>query len=148
MYRSLRIILCFQLIYLVILGAAVQANQDERKTNLLEKDQPSVLIEPDTKILNDYMIDIARSIQETWVQKTKLISKDKWNPNAVTEGIFKVLPNGRIIEILITGESGDNAFDELNYYTVAATSPVKPHPKELSRPFIQMGIRFSAKGVK
>ena len=61
---------------------------------------------------------------------------------------FKVLPDGQIEDILIMQRSGNTTLDDSAYKAIVKSSPVKPFPPGLVRPYVEMGINFGPEGVR
>jgi colicin import membrane protein len=61
---------------------------------------------------------------------------------------FKVMPDGEVTDIFFTDRSGNAYLDDSAYKAIVKTSPVKPHPKGLLQPYIEMGLRFTPEGVR
>lgn len=105
----------------------------------------SVLGKGDIEAIDLYRLEIAYTINKNWVFDLKLpIGREK----AMASIAFKVRPDGQITEIEFVDRSGYQGLDNSAYKAVAGSSPVKPHPAGLNRPFVKMGIRFTPDGVR
>ncbi|MBT8370787.1 MAG: energy transducer TonB, partial [Deltaproteobacteria bacterium] len=62
--------------------------------------------------------------------------------------IFKVMPDGEIKDLIITERSGNSHLDESAYRAVMKANPVIPHPKSVSKQYVQIGIRFTPEGIQ
>jgi colicin import membrane protein len=58
------------------------------------------------------------------------------------------MPNGEIKDLFFTDRSGNKHFDESAYRAVMKSNPVAPHPRGISEPFVQMGLRFTPEGIR
>jgi len=92
-----------------------------------------------------YRLEIAYAIQKNWAYADQL-GGDKGT--LVASIVMKVLPDGRIEDIFFTDRSGNPYLDESAYKAIVKSSPVRPHPNGLNQPYIEMGLRFTPKGVQ
>lgn len=97
------------------------------------------------EIVDLYMWDIAIEIQKHWAFAEQLSGESK---NLIARIEFKVMPDGEIRDIFFTDRSGNAYLDESAYKAIVKASPVKPHPKELTLPFVHFGLNFTPKGVQ
>jgi len=58
------------------------------------------------------------------------------------------MPNGEIKDIWFDKRSGNSYFDESVQKAVMKSNPVRPHPPEVKRPFVDVGLRFTPEGIK
>lgn len=97
------------------------------------------------ELIDMYRLEIAYAIQKNWAYSEQLGG----NRGALVASIvMKVMPDGRIEDIFFTDRSGNPHLDESAYKAIVKTSPVKPHPGGLNRRYIEMGLRFTPKGVQ
>lgn len=61
--------------------------------------------------------------------------------------IFKVMPDGRIRDILFTKRSGSRYFDQSAYKAIVKSSPFPPHPPGIGESYITVGLRFTPSGI-
>ncbi len=99
----------------------------------------------DAPVIDRYRIEAAYQIHKNWVGPAPSKAID---PKYVTMIVFKIMPDGIIQDIQFVKRSGDDALDKAAIEAITRTSPFKPHPKELSETYVEMGIRFSSEGVK
>ncbi len=105
----------------------------------------NVLGKGDIEAIDLYRLEIAYAINKNWAFDQKLpIGREK----AMASIAFKVMPDGQITEIEFVDRSGYQGLDNSAYKAVAGSSPVKPHPAGLNRPFVKMGVRFTPDGVR
>jgi colicin import membrane protein len=92
-----------------------------------------------------YRLEVAFAINRNWAFADQL-ARDRGE--MVASIVFKVMPDGRIEDIFFTDRSGNPYLDESAYRAIVKSSPVRPHPSELKRSYIEMGLRFTPKGVQ
>ena len=92
-----------------------------------------------------YQLDVAYAVQKNWAFAEQLSNINK---QLETKIIIKIRPDGKIVDIFFTDRSGNSYLDDSAYKAIVKTSPVKPFPKGLNRPFIEMGLRFTPEGVR
>ncbi|MBI5064575.1 MAG: TonB family protein [Desulfatitalea sp.] len=97
------------------------------------------------EVIDIYQLEIAYAINKNWAFSDQLAGNgDKLQVLIY----FKVLPDGTIEDINYNDRSGNPYLDESAYKAIVKTSPVKPHPPGLNKPFIIMGLRFTPQGVQ
>jgi colicin import membrane protein len=92
-----------------------------------------------------YRLEVAFAINRNWAFADQL-ARDRGE--MVASIVFKIMPDGRIEDIFFTDRSGNPYLDESAYRAIVKSSPVRPHPSELKRSYIEMGLRFTPKGVQ
>lgn len=97
------------------------------------------------EIIDIYRIEIAYQVQQNWAFPDQLA---EGRSDMQTLLVFKVMPDGEIKDLFFTDRSGNSHFDESAYRAVMKTNPVDPHPKSVSEPFVQMGLRFTPEGIQ
>ena len=97
------------------------------------------------ELIDMYRLEIAYAIQKNWAYSEQLAGN---SGDLVASIVMKVMPDGQIEDIFFTDRSGNPYLDESAYKAIVKTSPVKPHPDTLNRPYIEMGLRFTPKGVQ
>lgn len=97
------------------------------------------------ELIDIYRVEIAFQIQKNWAFPDQLADG---RTDLQTLLIFNVMPNGEITDVFFTDRSGNRHFDESAYRAVMKSNPVDPHPKGVSKPFVQMGLRFTPEGIK
>lgn len=96
------------------------------------------------KLIDIYRIEIAYQIQKNWAFSEQLAGRSN---NLQASLVFKVMPNGEIKDIWFTDRSGNNYLDESAYKAIIKSNPVAPHPAGVGLPYVNVGLRFTPKGV-
>lgn len=97
------------------------------------------------ELIDLYRLEIAYAINKNWAFAEQLSGgRDKLMASIA----FKVMPDGEIVDIFFTDRSGNQYLDDSAYKAIVKSSPVKPHPAKLSRPYVEMGLRFTPEGVR
>jgi colicin import membrane protein len=99
----------------------------------------------ETELIDIYRTEIAYEIQKNWAYAEQLGGGEK---NLVASIVIKVMPNGDITDIFFLDRSGNSYLDDSAYKAVVKSSPVRPHPPGLSRPYVELGLRFTPEGVQ
>lgn len=99
----------------------------------------------EAEAIDIYQLEVAYSINKNWAFSQQLAGGGADMMAWVT---FKVMPDGTITDIAFTQRSGNAYLDDSAYKAIMKSSPVKPHPPGLARPYIVMGLRFTPKGVQ
>jgi colicin import membrane protein len=97
------------------------------------------------ELIDLYRVEIAYAIQKNWAFSDQLAGADN---QMVASIVFKVMPDGKIVDIFFTERSGNAYLDDSGYKAIVKTSPVKPFPAGLNRGYIEMGINFTPEGVR
>jgi colicin import membrane protein len=97
------------------------------------------------ELIDLYRLEIAYAVQKNWAFAEQLAGGGK---QLVASIVFKVMPDGKIVDIFFTDRSGNTYLDDSAYKAIVKTSPVKPHPQGLNRSYIEMGLRFTPEGVR
>ena len=97
------------------------------------------------ELIDIYRVEVAFQIQKNWAFPDQF-AEDRSDLQTLL--VFKIMPNGEIKDLFFTDRSGNRHFDESAYRAVMKSNPVAPHPKGLSEPYVQMGLRFTPEGVK
>jgi colicin import membrane protein len=97
------------------------------------------------ELIDLYRLEIAYAVQKNWAFAEQLAGGGK---QLVASIVFKVMPDGKIVDIFFTDRSGNAYLDDSAYKAIVKTSPVKPHPEGLNRSYIEMGLRFTPEGVR
>ncbi|MBW1813448.1 MAG: TonB C-terminal domain-containing protein [Deltaproteobacteria bacterium] len=95
-------------------------------------------------ILTLYTYEIKDLVQQNWAYSEQLADAKS---DLQTFLVFEVLPNGEIRDIWFTEKSGNRYLDESAYKAVIKSKPFPPHPVELSRPVVEVPLRFSPEGL-
>ena len=136
----------------------IKAKVGEEKDRTPTKE--SVVQVPDTKtlggdgeisagkraeIIDIYRVEIAYQVQQNWAFPDQLAGG---RSDLQTLLVFKVMPNGAIKDLFFTDRSGNSHFDESAFRAVMKADPVAPHPRSVSEPYVQMGLRFTPEGIQ
>lgn len=97
------------------------------------------------ELIDLYRLEIAYAVQKNWAFADQLADGGK---QMVASIVFKVMPDGKIMDIFFTDHSGNAYLDDSAYKAIVKTSPVKPFPDGLNRAYIEMGLRFTPEGVR
>jgi colicin import membrane protein len=97
------------------------------------------------ELIDLYRLEIAYEINKNWAFAEQLSGGGK---KLMASLAFKVMPDGTITDIFFTDRSGNEYLDDSAYRAIKKSSPVKPHPEKLSRPYVEMGLRFTPEGVR
>ena len=97
------------------------------------------------EIIDIYRVEIAYQVQQNWAFPEQLADG---RSDLQTLLIFKVMPNGEIRDLFFTDRSGNSHFDESAFRAVMKSDPVEPHPRTISEPYVQMGLRFTPEGIQ
>lgn len=109
------------------------------------KDGYAVGSRQEGELIDIYRTDIAFMINRNWAFSEQLAGGES---GLMASIVFKVMPDGRIEDIFFTDRSGNPYLDDSAYKAIVKSSPVKPHPDKLDRPYVEMGLRFTPKGVQ
>lgn len=96
------------------------------------------------KLIDVYRTDIAYQINGNWAFPEQMVDRSQ---KLMASLIFKVMPDGRIEDIFFVQRSGNQHLDDSAMKAIIKTSPVKPHPPELNRGYVEMGLNFTPQGV-
>ncbi len=97
------------------------------------------------KLIDLYRYEIALKVQQNWAYSGQLAGDRE---DLVAEMAFTVMPNGEIRDIWFDKRSGNRHLDDSAKKAVLKSNPVHPHPPGLDKAFIQVGLRFTPRGVK
>ena len=92
-----------------------------------------------------YRLEVAYAVNKNWAFAEQLAGGDKQLAARIA---FKIMPDGKITDIFFTDRSGNTYLDDSAYKAIVKSSPVKPFPPGLNRPFLEMGLNFTPKGVR
>jgi len=99
----------------------------------------------EVEVIDLYRLEVAFTVQNNWAFADQLAGA---RGDRMASIVFKVMPDGRIEEIFFTDRSGNPHLDDSAYRAIVKSSPVRPHPSEIRMPFVEMGLRFTPKGVQ
>ena len=111
-------------------GKGGPANEDGKKT---------------AELIDLYRLEVAFEIQKHWAFNEQLAGGDG---SLVTAIVFKVMPDGEIRDIFFTDRSGNAYLDDQAYKAIVKSNPVDPHPAGLNQPYVEMGVRFTPRGLR
>lgn len=97
------------------------------------------------ELIDLYRLEIAYAVQKNWAFADQLAGGGR---QMVASIVFKVMSDGKIVDIFFTDHSGNAYLDDSAYKAIVKTSPVKPFPDGLRRTYIEMGLRFTPEGVR
>jgi TonB family protein len=95
--------------------------------------------------IRNYQFDVGLSVGQNFAFPQQLARSVQDLATLIT---FRVLPNGEIIDVKIFKSSGNNQLDEAAYRAVLKSSPVRPHPDGITKPYIEVGLRCTPTGVQ
>jgi TonB family protein len=126
------------LIVIFLVGCSINQTTNNKKTRCYKRFE-------DAPLIDQYRLKAAYEIHKNW--KTPVNSKTS-NSNRIVSIAFKIMPNGLIKDIFIVKNSGEDSFDMAAIDAIKRTSPLKPHPKGLTKSYVEMGLRFTDQGVR
>jgi colicin import membrane protein len=88
---------------------------------------------------------IPNHIENNWVFNEQLVGG---RTDLVSVIVIKIMPNGEITDIWFEKKSGNGYFDDSVYKAVKKSSPLPPLPREYTRPYYELGLIFTPKGLK
>lgn len=97
------------------------------------------------ELIDIYRTEVAYTINKNWAFSEQLAGGEK---GLVASLVFKVMPDGRIEDIFFTDRSSNQYLNDSAYKAIVKSSPVKPLPDKLNRPYVEMGLRFTPKGIQ
>jgi len=97
------------------------------------------------KLIDLYRYEIALKVQQNWAYSGQLAGDRE---DLVAEMAFTVMPNGEIRDIWFDKRSGNRHLDDSAKKAVMKSNPVHPHPPGVVKAFVQVGLRFTPRGVK
>jgi colicin import membrane protein len=92
-----------------------------------------------------YRLEVAYTINKNWAFAEQLAGG---SDRLMASVVFKIMPDGKIEDIFFTDRSGNAYLDESALKAIVKSSPVRPHPPGLNRPYIELGLRFTPNGVQ
>ena len=136
----------FIIIILLITGCSNRDSRNNLKTTTQLQTQNRLQNKRPAKwdAIDLYRFQVAYEIQKRWVFSEKVPESKE----LVTAIIFKVMPNGKIVDIKYTDQSGNDALDKSAYNAINNSSPVEPFPENISIPYIEIGLRFTPNGTE
>lgn len=95
-------------------------------------------------LLDIYQAEIPYHIQKNWAFSEQLA---RGQSDLLAVLVIKILRNGDIVDIWFEQRSGNRFLDESAYKAIQKSTPLPPLPKGITRPFIQVGLRFTPSGL-
>ena len=92
-----------------------------------------------------YQAEIPFHIQRHWAYSEQMAGGRK---DLAAWIIIKIMPNGEIADIWFEKKSGNTYFDESAFKAVKKSSPLPPLPKGYTKPFMDLGLRFTPLGLE
>ncbi len=96
------------------------------------------------EMIDLYRLEVAYAINKNWAYAEQLSGGGQ---KLMASIAFKVMPDGTIVDVFFTDRSGNQYLDDSALKAIQKSSPVQPHPEKLSRPYVEMGLRFTPEGV-
>jgi hypothetical protein len=103
------------------------------------------ILKSETDIINAYRLEIAYAVQDNW--KEPQFNSDVSN-DLQSDIIFSVYPDGAFSNYYFAKRSGNELLDKAAMSAIKETTPFKPYPEGISVSKINVGLRFTPKGVK
>lgn len=97
------------------------------------------------ELMDIYKAEIPYHIQNNWVFSEQLAGG---RTDLVAWLIIEIRPDGTLRDIWFEKRSGNRYFDEQAYKAVKKSDPLPPLPKGYSRPYFNVGLRFTPSGLK
>jgi colicin import membrane protein len=116
-------------------------NKGDKGTRTLEGSGSKRALE----LIDLYRVEIAYQIQKNWAFSDQLAGG---RTDLVAELAFTVMPNGEIRDIWFDKRSGNRYLDDSAKKAIMKSNPVRPHPTGIRRSYVNVGLRFTPKGVE
>ena len=98
----------------------------------------------DNSKVNIYRVLVAYQVQAKWIMP----ENSSCGNDEIVAIVFTVVPDGNVKDIFFTEESGCKAMDDAALSAIKRAAPFRPFPKNLNVDSVELGIRFSPKGVR
>jgi colicin import membrane protein len=121
--------------------AGPKRNQEETASAALEGTGGKRVLE----LVDLYRVEIAYQVQKNWAFSEQLAGGQM---DLVAELAFTVMPNGEIRDIWFDKRSGNKYLDDSAKKAIMKSNPVRPHPGGIRKPYVNVGLRFTPKGVE
>jgi len=92
-----------------------------------------------------YKAEIPYHIQNNWVFSERLAGGQT---DLVAWLVIEIRPDGSIRDIWFEKRSGNRYFDEQAHKAVMKSDPLPPLPRGFTRPYFNVGLRFTPSGLK
>lgn len=96
-------------------------------------------------IMDIYKAEIPFRIQKNWAFSEQLAGGRR---DLVAWLVIEILPDGEIRDIWFEKRSGNRYFDDQAYKAVKKSNPLPSLPEGYTRPFFNVGLRFTPSGLK
>lgn len=97
------------------------------------------------ELIDLYRYEIASQIQKNWAFSEQLAGG---RMDLMAELAFSVMPNGEIRDIWFDKRSGNKYLDDSAKKAIMKSNPVRPHPSGIRKRYVNVGLRFTPKGVE
>jgi len=97
------------------------------------------------ELMDIYKAEIPYRIQKNWVFSEQLA---EGRTDLVAWLVIEIMPEGQIGNIWFEKRSGNRYFDDQAYKAVKKSDPLPSLPEGYSRPFFNVGLRFTPLGLK
>jgi len=97
------------------------------------------------ELMDIYKAEIPYYIQRNWVFSEQLAGE---RDDLVAWLVIEIRPNGNIGDIWFEERSGNRYFDDQAYKAVRKSNPLPRLPEGYSRPYFNVGLRFTPSGLK
>lgn len=121
--------------------AGKQKHQGEADSRALEGTGSTRVLE----LVDLYRVEIAYQIQKNWAFSEQLAGE---RTDLVAELAFTVMPSGEIKDIWFDKRSGNKYLDDSAKKAIMKSNPVRPHPSGIRKPYVNVGLRFTPKGIQ
>jgi colicin import membrane protein len=98
-----------------------------------------------TDLETAYLYQVADEIQRNWAFSRRLAG-NRENLRAVL--FFKIMPDGKILDIVFETRSGNRYLDESAYKAIIKSNPVQPHPPGINKPVVVAAYGFTPEGME
>ncbi len=95
--------------------------------------------------LDIYKAEVAYQIQKHWAFSEQLAGNGR-NLEAIL--VIKILPSGEIADIWFEKRSGNKYLDDSAYKAIKKANPLPRLPEGYLRPFYNLAVRFTPKGLR
>jgi colicin import membrane protein len=99
----------------------------------------------EASLIDRYRINVSVEIKENWAFSKALAAGQTRLETLVS---FEVLPDGVIRGVRILRRSGNDYMDNAATVAILKSSPVRPHPPGINKPFIEIKLRFTPEGLE
>ena len=97
------------------------------------------------ELMDIYKAEIPYYIQKNWVFSEQLAGE---RDDLVAWLVIEIRPDGNIRDIWFEERSGNRYFDDQAFKAVQKSNPLPPLPEGYSRPYFNVGLRFTPSGLK